>query len=684
MLVFRLLTARLRFALALFLINFGVFLAFRVAFALLFYRTSGEHAGWAVQEAFYLGSKFDMRLAILALLPVLLLSWLPGLNIVRSRWARRIWMGYLALANLTYVLFYLLDFPHFAYLGERLNVTVLSQLIAPEIALKVAWESYPLVWGLLGLAALTVAISWAQWKLAFPLLDWQGWPHPRWRKAAMAVACVPLLYLGVLAKTSIWGLRWSEAYFVADPYVNALALNPMLFFFDTYGNRATGYDENAVRAHYDEVAAYLGVEHPDKARLNFTRVVQPQGITDRPYNVVLIHLESFAARFTGTFGNPLSPTPHFDALARQGLLFTNFYTPRWGTARSVFTALTGLPDITEGGTTASRVPELVNQHILFDDFKGYKRFYMLGGSATWGNIRGLVEYNIKGLQLYEEGRWTSPSDDGWGISDLKLFREANAVLRQADHQPFVAMIQTAGNHQPFTIPDDHGDFKLLSADPAQMERAGLEPAERYNSLRFLDYCLAEFFAIARKESYFDHTIFLMYGDHGIAGDGVNVAPAQSKLLLTALHVPFLIYAPKLFPKGRVMDEMATEMDMLPTVAGIVGLPYRYNALGRDLLDARFDGRRFALTLTGNGVAGVGLVDREFFFRRESSGPGGLYRYRSTDPEVPDVGPQEPERLARMGSLAEGLFETARYLMQHNRREDLNPAGPAPVPVQAAR
>lgn len=666
---FRLLTPRLRFALAVLLINYAILLAFRAVFAVYFARPGNESTAADIAHALYLGAKFDLRLALLVILPILLISWVPGINVVRGRIARYLWLAYLVLANLAYTAVYLVDFGHYAYLNTRLNVSVLRLLAAPEIALEVAWQSYPVVWAVLGMITLAAAAGWLQWRYAFPLLDWRATGPRRWWRLGLGTSCVFLALFGIYGKFSWYPLRWSEAFFVADPYVNALALNPVLYFFDTYGNQSLGYDEQAVRAAYPEVAAYLGVDHPDPATLNFERNVHPQGLTDEPYNVVLIHLESFAARYTGIFRNEAHPTPYFDAIARAGLFFNNYYVPSPGTARSVFAALTGLPDVMGPGSTATRNPQLVAQHVLLDDLDGYKRYYFLGGSASWGNIRGLVTRNVKDMDVHEEGSYESPRVDGWGISDLDLFIEANKVFRTLGDQPFVAMIQTAGNHRPYTIPENHGDFQVEHRDADVLERFGFESLDEFNALRFLDYSLGHFFEIARKEPYFRRTIFLMWGDHGIPGSGAHLTPAQVKLQLTSYHVPFVIYAPSLFPQGRVLDKMASEVDMLPTVMGILGRPYRYTALGRDLLDPRYDDRRYAFTMLMDNPAEIGLMDPTWYVRTDRVRGPRLYNYRSPDPAVPDLKAQEPERAARMERLALGLWHTARYLLSHNRPLD---------------
>ena len=140
---------------------------------------------------------------------------------------------------------------------------------------------------------------------------------------------------------------------------------PGALFAETLRKKPAAYDLEKVRAAYPLVASYLGVANPDPVRLDYSRRVAPpdeppaagRGAPARRPNVVIVLLESFAAYKTGAFGNPLDPTPRFDALAREGTLYTRFFTPTWGTARSVWATVTGLPDV-ESTDLATRNPLL--------------------------------------------------------------------------------------------------------------------------------------------------------------------------------------------------------------------------------------------------------------------------------------------------------------------------------------
>ena len=641
-----------RFILALTAINLVVFAAFRVVFWAAFQEALAS-ASWAdLLKALYLGFKFDLRLALLLCLPLALLGWIALFDPARRRAARIAWLAYLALAQCVVLLAYFVDFGHYAYVRVRLNASFLDHLTPVGVAARVAWETYPILPGVLGLALLTCAYAWVAGRAARRTLAPAANPLAKWARRATVTVFAALYVLGIWGKWSWYPLRWSEAYFSASEAVAALALNPVLFLSDTAENRTAPYDEAKVREHYAYTASLLGIKTPDSRELDFARHVTPRRKPAVKYNLVVIHLESFAAFKSGTFGNRLNATPHFDAIAKDGLLFTNFFVPEVPTARSVFEMLTGIPDVNPT-TTASRNPLVVNQHTLVNALEGYEKYYFLGGSATWGNIRGLFAHNIPGLHIFEEGDYDAPQVDGWGVSDVVLFDKAHRAFRD-ETKPFFAFIQTAGNHRPYSIPEDHPGFELAQVDAAALAENGFDGVAAYNGLRYLDFSLGAFFAKAREAPYFKNTLFVMYGDHG--NPSTRQTPWE-QLLLTGYHVPCVIYAPGLIAGGTRIDFTASLPDSLPTALSLIGVPYLNTALGRDLLDLGPGDRHFSL------IGHTGVLDDEFYFRLDPGGPR-LFRYRS-EKGAEDVHERFPEKVAELQRLQQALYETSKYMLYHN-------------------
>lgn len=650
-------SGRIRSLITFVALHLAMFTALRAIFYLAFMPENWGGKGTDLLYAWYLGFKFDLRLSLLLGLPLALLSLFPPLNPILHIAARRFWQVFYFIIGVLLCLFYLLDFGNYDYVSSRLNAEVLEHIAVPEIALQMVWESYPVVWAFIAVLGASLLYAFVVDRLIISRLK-VGVLEIGRRSKLIAFAIVILLYAGgIYGKVSWYPLRWSDAFFSTDSFASMLSLNPVLFFFDTLPHRTRSVSPEAVRDNYDLLAKLLEVDNPDSETLSFKREVQAVKRHAEPPNIVLIHLESFAAFKTGIMGNQLNATPAFDAIARQGLLYANFHVPRPPTARSVYAALFGIPDIYPH-RSVSRNPGIISQRTLLNFLTDYQKFYFLGGSASWGNIRGLLKHNIPGLQIYEEGDYKADRADVWGVSDLHLLEEANSVL-SATSQPFFAFVQTAGNHRPYTIPDDNRGFELASLTEEQARQAGFESVDSVNGLRFMDHAIDLFFRAAAKEPYFKNTIFCMYGDHG--------SPARSdipyeRLGLTSTNVPMVIYAPGLIHQSQTIDTIASSVDLLPTLLGLAGVSYVNHGMGRDLQRHRSDEIQFAFIDNGRNS---GILTNEFYLPVMQDGSKQLYRYRSDQP-LENVAEHFSDKVVELEKQCLALKECAIYMMYNNK------------------
>ncbi|MEO1901302.1 MAG: sulfatase-like hydrolase/transferase [Alcanivorax sp.] len=663
---------RLRLILGLVLVTFLALLALRVAFYFTFLADQGLNRD-ELWHAFGVGLRFDLRVALLVTLPVALLSLLPGvLGLRRGRIARGVAVVWLALAGAALTLTYVADFAHYSYLAERLNSSVLRFFEDRRDSLLMVWESYPVIPLTVLLIAAALLCGWAarRWVRRFTA----GSPPRRgWLAGTLVgVACTYLYALGIMGQFGEVPLRWSDAYFANNQQVAALGLNPAVFFYDTLTTGTRKHDPDALARHYEWMADYLGVpenaRHPEDGEFDFARQVPGHARAGRPPNVVLIHLESMGANRLGLYGNPMEATPNLDALGHQGYFFPNFMVPSSGTARTVFGLVTGIPDVTWGGSTASRNPQIVNQYTLVNAFKGYQRFYFIGGNAGWANISGLLTNNIRDLELHEAGDYDAPNVDVWGISDRSLFDAAHRRLSELDpDQPFIAFIQTAGNHRPFTIPDDGSEFETKQPPEGEVQKHSFLGNDQYNAVRLLDHNVGRFInELAASEAYGDNTLYILYGDHNDRSESSSHMGYSESLGLDKHHVPLILYGPGVLDGPRVIEHPASLVDILPTALGIVGLPYENRTLGRDLLNT--EAPFYALTFGGNRSQNplIGLLGADYHMSMQYDGD----RPRLYDLDNPalnePVNEARPALLEQRKAMLEGFYQTARYMLRHNQ------------------
>jgi hypothetical protein len=664
------------------LVILGITTAFRVLALGTFVRP--EDSAEAIARILVLGLRYDLRLVALLLLPALVIGSIRALQPFASRTAARAWLAAAALAVATVALVQIIDAFHLRYLQQRLNASVLGFLTDAGISAEMAWQSYPIVrvalaW-LLGSAALAAVLVWRH-RVAARSPD-AATRRARWTWGVGAGVCG---IVAIYGRVSQYPLRWSDAFDLRDHLHAHLALSPVESFVSSLDFRGSGYDEARVRAHAPRVGAYLGAPGLTAKGLDFVRhggpaapEAPPVGPVRRaPRNVVLVICESFSGYKSSVWGNPIDTTPYFAQLCREGVLFDNCYTPHFGTARGIWALLTGIPDV-EMTKTATRNPALVDQHVILNDFTAAEKLYFLGGSASWANVRGLLANNVRGLRIYEEDAFRSPRVDVWGISDTSLFLEANGILAR-EEKPFFAVIQTAGNHRPYTIPPaDRGAFALIEASPAELAAAGFESNEELNAFRYTDFSFRAFIEAARKERYFADTLFVFIGDHGIGGNAGSRFPRSwTEQGLTAFHTPLLFYAPGLLEPRRI-SSVASMVDVLPTIAGIAGISYRNGSLGRDLLrQEQIDGgaSNVAFIIDHHNQT-VGVRRGLWYATRRFAGGAARHDWADWRHPAPSLSLVPPPALAEENETwIDALQQTSRYLLFHNRKPARGDAPP---------
>ena len=652
-----------------------VFAAFRLAFAAAFeppwlLEPAGEiikdrgvftlHAAQPslatpadVMRAWTLGLRFDLRIALLLLLPFALLGGLRPFDPARAAPARGGWRGYFVVALGGAFALHALDLAQYAYEAERLNASLFDHAREGAIAAGMVWQTYPVVGIVAALGLLVGATSsrLVRWLPGAP----DAGPSPRWRRQAIGAAAIALYALGIHGQWSQYPLRWSNAYFTPNAYLTALASNPLQTLFDSLRSPLPDVDAQAACAAATQLAPHYGLPPCAAPPPSFARRVEPAAPA-RP-NVVVVILESFSAYKTGAMGNPLDPTPQFDALARDSLLYTRFYSAARPTARSLFSVLFGVPDVSPA-RSASRNVRMVRQHTLVNAFAGYRKHYFIGGSASWGNVRGMLAHNVPDLRLHEGEYSDLPGNDVWGASDLALLEQAHGVLA-AERAPFLAFIQTAGNHRPYTIPADARGFARVARPASQLAAAGFEEPDAYDGMRFMDHALGRFLELARAAPYYEDTIFVFFGDHG--SPSRRFPPHEQEL--RRLHVPLVLHSPRWLGPGRRIGAPASSLDVLPTLAALAGVPHVNTALGRDLLAARPESSQFAFLAS---TTSRGLVDAGYFYARDAAGRETLRRLLpdgALEPE--DVAAREAPRLEDMARLAGAMQDSAGWLLLHN-------------------
>jgi phosphoglycerol transferase MdoB-like AlkP superfamily enzyme len=628
----------------------------------------------SLKAAYILGFRYDLRYVAIAMLLILLLSFFKAVHPFATNQGKKIsflvWMGF----SVFLILFYTADFIHYAYVHQRLNASILSYLDNAAISMQMMWQSYPI----LLIIFVFVAALFTMYQLVRFTFKLASKSSPSSNKIQPIL--VNILFFFILVYSIVgnvvysggqYPLRWSDAYSIGTDFKANVALNPMQSFFSTLSFRSTQINTDLIKNNYSVISDYLDLTAvvQNAKEFNFNRVIRAKTndtISPKIKNVVLVICESFSAYKSSMMGNPLNATPYFNSMRKQGVYFNRAFSPAYGTARGVWAAITGTPDVLEG-KTSSRNPLAVDQHSIIADFKNYEKFYFLGGSTSWANIRGVLTNNIVDLNIYEQGRYQSSEINVWGISDKNLFMEANKTL-SANTKPFFAIIQTADNHRPYTIPEeDLKSFKKLTVSKDSLLKFGFENNDEYNAFRYTDYCFEQFIEAAKKEKYFDNTLFVFIGDHGIKGDAGEMLPKSfTEQNLTNMHIPFLFYAPKILnPKEYSLP--VSQIDVLPSIASLCNIPYTNTTLGKSVFDMLNKSDKHSIFLYDDFNQQIGVLNNEYYYGYKIKDPNkGIFESVLNNTKVANDSIEK-----QMRRLTETIYETSKYMLINNKKSKVN-------------
>lgn len=635
-----------------------IFTLFRISTVFLF-KPAGVGFS-SLLPSFLLGLRFDLKWISMILLPIALLSVFQKFTPFYSERNKRFWSYYLAVVTLIILFFFGADFGNFSYNHTRINASALNFAEDPVISFKMLWQSYPMVWIFTALILTVVLLAGVFKRTHVQTLKRNIKENTIYKKRWYAGAIIFLCWC-LYGIFSFQPLKWNDAFELNDNFKSYVALNPLQNFFSTLQFRSPSFDEQKAKAYYPIISKFLQLDSFDLADKPYKREILPnsKSLESRP-NVVLVIAESFSMYKSSMSGNPLDATPYFKSMCDSGLFFDRCFTPTFGTARGVFAVLTGTPDV-QLSKFSTRNPAAIHQHTIINDFEDYSKYYFLGGSGDFNNFEGLVK-NIDDIHIYQEGSYKSALLNVWGISDKNLFLEAENVLSK-ERKPFFAVIQTADNHRPYSIPLEDSDFVRRYVSEDTLRRFGFESLKEFHSFCYTDYCFKKLIEEAKRKSWFNNTIFVFVGDHGVEGESSAIYPqAWTSGQLTDEHVPLLFYAPELInPQTR--NEIVSQIDVLPTLAGMLHQPYTNTTLGRDLLNTK--NKMDAAFIIHHDEGNIGVVTNDYYYVKNLRiDKEELMPMR--DNSLPLSKAEKDSMKNNLSEFTSAMYETAKWMLMNNK------------------
>jgi len=515
---------------------------------------------WRIVPALLIGVLFDLGAATFFLMPLAaLLAWWPARHPVALRILLALLL--LPLCGLV-VLVGAAELVFWNEFASRFNFIAVDYLIYTNEVIGNIRESYnmPLLLSLVTIVSL--ALWWLIVRKVGPLASVPaGGPAIRSR-GALIWMLAPFVAFGAL------DARYKE--FSPDAQLNELAGNGYYDFWHAFRTNEIDY-ERFYRTLPVERAAQVLAHELDPARPAaevsrppFERTVAARG-PEKRLNVVLISVEALSAEFLAAFGNREGLTPRLDRLADEGMLFTRLYATGTRTVRGLEALTLSAPPIP--GHSIVKRPDNDRLFSLGEVFRqrGYEPLYLYGGYAYFDNMEAFFSGN--GYTVIDRTALKPEEitfENIWGVADEDLFRLATGELdkRHAARKPFFAHIMTVSNHRPFAYPAGRIDV------PSATSREG--------AVKYTDFAVGRFIDDARAKPWFDRTLFVIVADHTHKGRGRTELPPEN------YHIPLIIYAPGQVAPRRI-DTIASQIDVGPTILGMLDFSYRSSFFGHDIL-----------------------------------------------------------------------------------------------------
>ncbi|MDY6248095.1 MAG: LTA synthase family protein, partial [Prevotella sp.] len=277
-----------------------------------------------------------------------------------------------------------------------------------------------------------------------------------------------------------------------------------------------------------------------------------------PKNVVVIILESFSKEYIGAFnrhlegGNYKGYTPFVDSLIQHSLTFRHSYGNGRKSIDAMPSILSSIPMFVEPFFLSPYSNNAVSGLADCLNGKGYETAFFHG--AERGSMGFMAFARATKFQKYfgredfvadQRTQGDKAYDGWWGISDEPFLQYMNLKLSETQ-QPFMATVFTLSSHHPFRVPEPYKDaFKE-------------EEMPIHKVIRYADHALRKFFASARRESWFQNTIFIITADH------TNMSNyAEYKTDLGGFCVPIIFYDPSGEMGIGMQDAIAQQTDIMP-------------------------------------------------------------------------------------------------------------------------
>jgi lipoteichoic acid synthase len=332
---------------------------------------------------------------------------------------------------------------------------------------------------------------------------------------------------------------------------------------DPLANVLVSAAEELRREEPQDVAPYPSLADSPPASL------LPTGYEQR--NVALIFLESTRAQSVTPYNEDLETTPFMDELAKKSLLAERAYGSVPYTSKSSVAVNCGIfphpvqlsyglaPEASPGGIPAKCLPDLLKD-------QGYGTAYFTTSEKSFEDFGDLVNnFGYEELYSYEsmdKQDYSRLRGEGLSGDEAMLEPSEEWLTEQKESgNPFLAAYLTAVTHYPYLVPDSY----------EQENFAEDEDLNRYlNAIRLQDMFLESLFDQYKDLGLYEDTVFVIVADHGEGFGEHGLYTHGNVPYEEGLKIPLIVHDPKRFESGARVRAPVSQLDVLPTIAELLG------------------------------------------------------------------------------------------------------------------
>lgn len=614
-----------------------------------------------VTHAFHLGFFFDnIGVSVIAILPILAAICIAFFDSYKSI--------FLKLFNCYYIFSYIVLFgfsvaniPYFNYFFRHLDIGIVNWLSHDTegfsmIFTEISYYKYFLLFFIIVISfSICIVLFGKQWNNYKIHIE-------KNRK----VGCIKFIllsfilfivtYSGIARKYDIARpiLLWT-AYLSPSSFANELTTSPV---YNTLVSIITPKYKDKELNHLLSVEDSFNLLKKDFSSQDFIPDVSPicrKIVTNGQEikaNVIMVLMESMSTYY---LNETPQLTPFLNKLKNTSYYFENIYSPGTHTNQGIFASLYGIAGLFDkvimddrvmGGTDHLPLCEGLPMNL---NTKGYTSYFFVSHDKSYNNTdmflykNGYEIKNIYAKEDYPESEYVNY----WGVSDGYLLGYAIKKFNQEKDSPFFGTIMTISNHPEYVVPKE---FESISQDKSEQV------------VYYADYCIKRFMEDAAKQEWYDNTIFVFVGDHGkILGKQLFEIP------LSLNHIPLMIYSPLFSDMPKTFANFGTQIDIFPTVMGLLNMEYDNNSLGIDLLKEK---RPYAVFTTDEKL---GCINEHYLYCYNTlSKQEFMYDYKKSN--ITDLATMDKNAFDSIRNYAAATVQATNYLLKNEltrRNEDNN-------------